>query len=200
MRELHRREPGHWTAQVLSEAFPADLEVVRKVLKVRVTNPSQDLLKFIQEYDAKVEENWKLLSEGKLELPPRLESHLKQHFGEDFKERRREVLELSSGMEKELLEKRLKEHQEMFKPLVSGGKFGNIISDYNAKVAAMKALESGGSGSGDKAEEEEKRLQIDENGQPLQNVAEFDPEIAAKRPQAPSDAIASPPLSQPRQA
>jgi hypothetical protein len=31
-------------------------------------------------------------------------------------------------------------------------------------------------------------------------VAEFDPEIAANSPQAPSDAMASPPRSQPRQA
>ena len=86
----------------------------------------------IREYNKEVNQNWKLLSKGDLQLDPAYETHLKM----DYK-----TLEISSGL------KNLAEQDIMmeFEKLTHGlprpavpGEFAKIIIDYNNKIAEDK--------------------------------------------------------------
>ncbi|XP_075144797.1 uncharacterized protein LOC142219913 [Haematobia irritans] len=69
---LHGNDPEQWSVEVLAECFPANCEIIRKVLK------AQWKPKSVKSHDEAVVRNWEHLRKGNIELPKELETHLKK--------------------------------------------------------------------------------------------------------------------------
>ncbi|XP_073826383.1 uncharacterized protein [Musca autumnalis] len=72
IRHLHNKDPEQWSVEVLSESFPANSEIIKKILKADWKPRS------IQSHDAAVYRNWERFNKGELEIPKELDSHLRK--------------------------------------------------------------------------------------------------------------------------
>ncbi|KAI4493087.1 hypothetical protein M0802_009637 [Mischocyttarus mexicanus] len=75
IRKLHEKDPEVWTVEELSKSFPALPETINKILKSKWSYTSVDQ---VLKYDAKVDNNWKLLKAEKLPVSPVLYKHLEK--------------------------------------------------------------------------------------------------------------------------
>lgn len=82
IKYLHKEDPIQWNIHTLSESFPATPDIILKVLKSRCRIQETR----IEKMDTRVQQNWKLLEEGKLDASPEVIEHLKKFIN------RREVL------------------------------------------------------------------------------------------------------------
>ena len=85
--------------------------------------------KMIRDYNKEVNNNWKLLSRGKLDLDPAYENHLKSGYRN---------LQISSGLknlaEQEIMMELEKLSNGLPKPAIPG-EFAKIIIDYKNKIS-----------------------------------------------------------------
>lgn len=91
IRLLHNRDPEQWSVQILAESFPANTEIIQKILKANWKPKS------IESHDAKVYKNWELFMKGELKVPNDLADHLKK-----FSHRKMEQSKENSSDTKEL--------------------------------------------------------------------------------------------------
>ena len=143
MKHLAKTDPGFWDERKLSDGFPATVNTVKKVLKgmKKVLTP-----RMIEQHDEKVRKNWQLLAKGKLEITPELQQHLKDHYGV------RSFEKLLPSEDRLKFEKKVIEEykKSLTLPEIKPGKFGNLIADYNRKVAAKEKALRVDKRSGDK--------------------------------------------------
>lgn len=126
IKYLHKLDPVEWSIDRLSDSFPATPGIIYKVLR----GPNMSRRRMIK-YDLEVKQNWKLLTEGNLEIDPKLEQFLANS--------NRKELGLSSGQVNQMEEDILLSYENSFqilpKPMVPG-QFGSIIVNYKRKLAA----------------------------------------------------------------
>ncbi|KAG1669116.1 hypothetical protein GQR58_017626 [Nymphon striatum] len=67
IKHLYELNPSEWTPEKLAESFPINIIDLKKVLR---NNFRLDSTSEIQNYDRKVEENWKLFLSGRLNVKP----------------------------------------------------------------------------------------------------------------------------------
>ena len=146
IRHLHDTEPGEWTAKKLSECFPAaDERVVKGVIKNR--NPPEMNTAQATKHDNIVRENWRLLTQGKLndKLGTELLSHLVKFGPSLVKGGNFSGLSPSSlrQLEETMLSSKNIHHNEPFKinPKSCKGPFGSIIADYQNKLELRNTKE-----------------------------------------------------------
>ena len=88
----------------------------------------------IKKQDRQAKENWKLLKEGKLEMPQDLKDHMEgQNISEMAENRARSIL----GVDRlnDLEAKIMAEYEDPTeRPAIEAGEFANMILDYEAKV------------------------------------------------------------------
>jgi len=131
MKRLHKTSPQEWTADKLSECFPATRDVCQRIIK---SNYSRATPTKIKEVDSEVRSNWKRLNAGLLE-------GISEEYMEHLKSGGPQLVQgppLSSGAFNELTQNILTEHQRSLappKPAVKG-KFGKIYADYKSKLEA----------------------------------------------------------------
>ena len=82
IRHLHQLDPVEWSPERLAESFPATPDIIKKVLSNRTFHRGVNVAK----YDSMAMENWKLLSQGRLEIDEELKNHL--DLGRSIKVRR----------------------------------------------------------------------------------------------------------------
>ena len=133
VKQLHESDPGYWDERKLAEGFPVTEKMIKKILKMKLRIPPEK----IQQHDQDVRENWKLLAEGRLEIPPDLREHINNHG--DPQKRLDNLLPASKRymLEKEIW-KKYEKSLEISRP--KPGQFGNIIADYHRKVEVKKSL------------------------------------------------------------
>lgn len=129
---LHRTDPALWTLEQLSQSFPATPGIIKRVLKAQkkhfVPSTPQDIVA----HDKKVLANWRLLAQGKLELPEKVAAHLKENFGNTDMSKVAQTYmnaDLVTKVKRELLER-----AQVQPPPVPSGPFVNIVRDYRAKT------------------------------------------------------------------
>jgi len=131
MKYLHKTSPQEWTADKLSECFPATKEVCRRIIKSKSSRATPTKIK---EVDSEVRSNWKKLNAGLLE-------GISDEYMEHLKSGGPQLVQgppLSSGAFHEVTQNILIEHQRSLappKPAVKG-KFGKIYADYKSKLEA----------------------------------------------------------------
>lgn len=82
IRNLYKEHPEEWTAESLSDAFPATKDIIIKVMHAKWAPAN---LKAVERHDRKVKENWQLFKENKLEnVTPELHEHLKRFSNRSF--------------------------------------------------------------------------------------------------------------------
>uniref|UniRef100_A0A1I8PP10 Uncharacterized protein n=1 Tax=Stomoxys calcitrans TaxID=35570 RepID=A0A1I8PP10_STOCA len=72
IKHLHESDSEQWTVEALSESFPANCEIIKKIIKSRWKPFS------IKSHDASVFRNWELFKKGSIKVPADLEVHLKK--------------------------------------------------------------------------------------------------------------------------
>lgn len=118
IKYLHNVDPIQWDVETLSESFPATPFVIKKVLKSKWEGmPAK-----AKEMDLRVQKNWKLLSEGKLEANPEAIRHFKK-----FLNRKEVLLEQIQNTNFYLPEVKKETKQYC-------GEMSNILKDYEKKV------------------------------------------------------------------
>jgi len=126
IRHLHQLDPVEWSPERLAESFPATPDIIKKVLSNRTFHRGVNVAK----YDSMAMENWKLLSQGRLEIDEELKNHLASSS--------RKQLGLSTGqvqeMEQEILERLQSNVEELPRPQLPGP-FGSIVANYKDKLA-----------------------------------------------------------------
>ncbi|KAM7363922.1 uncharacterized protein ACRADG_000643 [Cochliomyia hominivorax] len=85
IRFLHSTDNEEWTVEKLAESFPADTQVISKILK---SNWSPMSAKKIQKHDASVLKNWERFKNGEYskEIRPELNEHLKKFVDRETKD------------------------------------------------------------------------------------------------------------------
>lgn len=73
IRHLHTKDPEEWSVDRLIESFPASRETITKILRSKWLPSS---VKVIENYDARVKNNWMLFKAEKLVVDPELHAHL----------------------------------------------------------------------------------------------------------------------------
>jgi len=73
IHKLHNHNPEEWTAEKLSESFPAMPETIQKILRTKWSPKSVEK---VMAYDNVVVKNWEKFRAGKLPLNPILSEHL----------------------------------------------------------------------------------------------------------------------------
>lgn len=74
IRHLHEQDPEQWSPERLCESFPADLHIIKKILKA---NWVPRTLERVKKHDEAVKKNWELLRSSKGDdLNPALRVHL----------------------------------------------------------------------------------------------------------------------------
>ena len=116
MKKLFKEQ--NWTIEELSESFAITPFGVGKIVKKKEFLPKDPKLRF--EHDKKVQNNWKLLSAGKLDNAETLVDHLERNGQKIFNENR-----LSAQQRNELLEQLEADAMER-KPDLSG-EFGQLL-------------------------------------------------------------------------
>merc|ERR1719219_716129 len=128
IRYLHRTDPEEWNHHRLAESFPATVSVINKVLRAKTLTDQR----MIRDYNKEVNNNWKLLSKGQLDLDPAYENHLKSGY---------KNLQISSGLknlaEQEIMMEFEKLSNGLPKPAIPG-EFAKIIIDYKTKLEKDK--------------------------------------------------------------
>jgi len=127
IKYLHKLDPVEWSIERLADSFPATSGIIFKVLKGPKFMPRGRMI----EYDLEVKQNWKLLTEGNLEIDPKLQQILANS--------NRKELGLSSGQVNQMEEDILLSYENysnyLPKPEVPG-QFGAIIVNYKKKLEA----------------------------------------------------------------
>lgn len=75
IKHLHEQNPQEWDVKKLSESFPANEEAIKRVLRAKYQIKNEEQVK---KMNARVERNWELLAQNKLEAPPELLEHWKK--------------------------------------------------------------------------------------------------------------------------
>lgn len=76
IRHLHEQDPDEWTPERLSESFPADVYVIKKLIKNSWAPRS---IERVKKHDEAVKKNWNSFNNGEIEgLKPELMEHLKK--------------------------------------------------------------------------------------------------------------------------
>jgi len=134
---LHRTEPRKWTLEALAESFPATLDTIKRVVRIQGPEENPWTSAEIEDYDARVRSNWKLLAKGHLEVSPELKARLTE--GSLDAERRLRTL---SARAREQLREEIEEKNRLalLSPMTSVkcGEFGQIIRSYKEKVERKK--------------------------------------------------------------
>jgi len=133
MKRLHKTSPQEWTAEKLSDCFPATPEVCSRIIRSNYSRATQQKIKQI---DDEVRENWKKLVKGQLDgISEGYLSHL-QAGGPKLVE----GPAMSSGAFHELTQTILVEHEKSLapaKPTVKGP-IGKIYADYKSKLQSIQ--------------------------------------------------------------
>ena len=135
LRHLHQLDPIRWNAESLSEGFPATPAIIKKLLRIPNRVPPNK----ISSHDEQVRERWAKLAKNKLDLSPELRQHILDHFSLDKGLEHEIPPPIRNEMEQDII-KKYKEslrvlEQKPFQP----GPFGNIVAQYNARLAAKNA-------------------------------------------------------------
>lgn len=96
IRMLNQKDPQKYTADELSNSFPADPFAISKIIKNR-WQPSNE--KKLQKHDASVKANWQKFKKGELEVEPILAEHLKKFAHRDFNNIQKPKLNKKLGTE-----------------------------------------------------------------------------------------------------
>lgn len=82
IRNLNKENPDEWTAESLSNAFPATKDIIIKVMKSKWAPINMEA---VEKHDRKVKENWELFKTKKLtNVAPELRAHLKRFSNRSF--------------------------------------------------------------------------------------------------------------------
>lgn len=81
IRNLHEKDSREWTAEKLSESFPADPTTIRKLIRNK-WHPANEMR--VYNHDEAVLKNWQNYKKGELEVDPLLDEHLKKFSQRDF--------------------------------------------------------------------------------------------------------------------
>lgn len=181
IRHLHEKDPVRWDLAALSEGFPATKEtLIEHVKSPKFVAPNQ-----IAAHDEKIRDNWKELAKGKLEISDELREHVLNHFSLDQGLKSQIPLPARSEMEREIIEKyrahlHLVRNNQNWPP----GTFGNIIAQYNRKVAAKNEAQKRLEGKPEAAQETDENP-IDPHvpmSESLFSPKSFDPELNLSGP------------------
>ena len=96
IRMLNKKDPEEWSADKLSESFPADPLAISKIIR-NYWQPKDESR--IQQHDESVRKNWAMFKQGEIEVEPILADHLQKFAHRNFNEVAKPKMNRKLGVE-----------------------------------------------------------------------------------------------------
>ncbi|GLH16587.1 Uncharacterized protein GBIM_20824 [Gryllus bimaculatus] len=132
--QLHKLNPDKWNVHTLSESFPASQSAIEKILRAKWRPASVNR---INQYNKSVERNWKLLSEGKLNISEETRAHLSR-----FSSRERQIFPPTTSYSREITKSIISPKCKEFYRIVQAAKSEDLITDPFQKLRQSFAQNS----------------------------------------------------------